>query len=333
MADSNESETKLPDNRLFITSIPKCGTHLLLSLIYRLGFERFDPEDLPYRQALFGELSKTGDIDKAVESAVVGRERALLLGRLDSMPANSVVAHHFPYDPHLAAALKRRKIVSFFMIRDPRDQIISYRNHVLKDPQNKHLRRFESSSPSECYQSLISGSEPLCGLDDSVTSITEQYNRFHGWLSDENTSVICFRHLVGPKGGGTRVRQLVELDRIVARMNANLLKDIDESMRLMFSPKHSLFSKGQIDVWKSEFDEQTKRVFEETARPDLENYFRLLEPAYPTGYEEALLNVRYLRRALLLADRDCSESFRDNIMLQERADLLEKRLKTLSGPH
>ena len=315
--------------KVVVTSVPKCGTHLLLSLLYRMGFQRFDPEDIHYRKAVFKSLAEGVPLAEVSEQAAVVQAREQMLQKIDAMPDDSVVAHHFPFDQILADAFSARGMPVLFMIRDPRAQVVSYRTHVLRDPHNKHLRRFESVPENVVYRWLLDGAAAEESPSDAVTGVVTLYRRFDGWLAHDGTEVIAFNHLVGPKGGGSRVRQLAELEKILFNLHSDFREDADENLRLMFSEKHSLFSVGQAEGWRRKLDKENREVFEREVRPRLIDYMAHLEAGFPSEWDAGEAQAELVRRAHLLAERDWVTSSRQLARCRERAELLERHVKKL----
>jgi hypothetical protein len=177
----------------------------------------------------------------------------------------------------------------------------------LRDKANKHLVRFTRQPKERTYLDLLRGSEAREKDEDKVTSVVELYQRFEGWLDSPGVRTVTFRHLVGARGGSSRLRQLYEADAIARLVAPEPTVDVDECARQMFNEKHSLFVKGQVDAWKEVFTEELNAVFERECRPKLARFMAHIAQNNPPGWESFAADPRSVRRAWWLAERDLAD--------------------------
>lgn len=301
--------------RVFVTSIPKCGTHLLMGFLAALGFRRHVPDDAAYRAAwgnytrlkgLFGDATDPKEMSELDAQVRAGRQK--LVDDLAKASPACLVGHHYSYDPQLLQALVDLDYAIVFMVRDPRDQMISFRNHVLRDQASDQYSRFSRQSAEQTYLDLLYGAPADPKLGVPVTSIVDLYGSFQGWLESPVVHSLAFGHLIGPKGDGLRLRQLYEADRLLARTGYSPQTDPDEELRLMFNPKHSLFVAGRSGQWREEFSPELVHKFEVECGLKLATYMRFLDDECPAGWDDYCGAAHTLRRAFWLAERDLADA-------------------------
>ncbi len=119
--------------RVFLISIPKCGTHLLAEVIKELT-----GKDYVSVGTDINGYSISGSSVKIIKSKINNLNNTFLLG-------------HTTYDPKLVKLLKKMGVATFFIYRDPRDHMVSYAFYVQRPSaplfvhdwvKKNHLMRF-----------------------------------------------------------------------------------------------------------------------------------------------------------------------------------------------
>lgn len=320
--------------KVFLTSIPKCGTHLLLAYLERLGCVRRRCDTGDYRKAVneYRRLEEQaevdalrGEIEQWRSRAAAGRAR--LLEVLRGAPDGVVVAEHCQFEPELHQALRELGYVILFMVRDPRDQVISYCNHVLRDTSHKNHLRFKRQPRQKTYRELLLGAPPEVEGESNVAPVSQLYRFFEGWLEAEGVLTVAFENLVGAKGNSSRLRQLYESDRIAALVEAGSEVQLDECVRAMFDEKHSLFVRGQAGVWRELFDRENKVVFETRCAPAVASYMQVLTRRDSPDWSRFSMDSNNLRRAWRLAERDLADALAARYAERTHVGELERRLE------
>lgn len=316
-----------PVRRILLTSIPKCGTHLMVAYLESMGFRRYRIDTLEYRVALAEQarLLRQG-YDVPELKARIALEREKVVAQLRGVPTGALVADHFQFDPTLADSLRELGYVVLFMYRDPRDQLISYRNHVLREPGHKNYARFARNSLQQTLRELIIGAPAEIPGESNVTSVELLFSQFEPWFTAAGVYSLAFEHLVGAKGNGSRLRQLYEADHLCQLVAPEAADRVDDLVRAMFDEKHSLFVKGQIGVWRGLLDAENQRLFAELVAPGLSSFLERIEGGEPLGWDRFILDARNLRRAWRAAERDLAEMLALRSSAQSRLRALEKKL-------
>lgn len=169
---------------------------------------------------------------------------------------------HAPFSPEMEKLMMERNAVVFFLIRDPRDWVIS----VIKHPPLSGIdiyggpigdRHFANLSFKEKISAIIKGSH-------RYYSAEEVWNRFIGWKDSPVCCTLRFEALLGPRGGMySEKEQLAELRKIAQALHLDIT---DEQLLEAFSSsfgKGIVFSKGKAGAWKEHFEEEHKAQFKE----------------------------------------------------------------------
>ena len=202
---------------------PKTGTHLLIPILRELTHK----------------------------SVYWGRDYEDPIGHLNSVwesnqKQGSFLHLHAPYSAAIEAHLIEKKCVSFFIKRDPRDQIVSLLNHY------KHINWNDKAvelipTDDERLLYMIEGQLRACTLS------------FMGWLTSPVCCVLDFRKLVGKFGGAATEAEAIEELRKVATILRLTISD--NHLRRVYK-KHLgtgwNFFKGKVGSWRDYFNEAHK---------------------------------------------------------------------------
>lgn len=227
--------------RVLCVSIPKAGTHLLeraLCLHPRL-----------YRKLLptltNASLKRWGGLD----------------GLLATVRPGQVIASHLRFDAAFPDALARRRVPVIFLVRDPRDLVISQANYVARRSDHRFNPLFAQRAGSRERLELAIAGDSQHGL----RSVGERLEVYAGWLGTE-ALVVRFEDLVGPGGGGDADRQAGTVRAIYRHVDL----PVDDAFLSrvcgrLFSSESPTFRRGAIGQWRDLFDDELERLFERTA--------------------------------------------------------------------
>ncbi len=237
--------------KILCISIPKSGTHLL---------ERA----LCLHPRLYRKLLPTVN-----DSNIHKWDNFTAL--LDTLHPGQVIVAHSRFTPERLQAIKARNIQCLFLIRDPRDIVVSQTFYILRNCKHPHYQAFLPQTNFKDRVKIAIAGHPPSGL----TSIGQGLALYAGWL-DSGYPVVRFEELIGPQGGGDQTKQLSALRAIY-----NSIIDIDDDWILslskqLFSSASPTFRKGAIGQWKQYFDVEMKNLFKKDAGKGLIQY----------GYEE-----------------------------------------------
>jgi hypothetical protein len=193
---------------------------------------------------------------------------------IDAMRPGEVVISHLYYDAERASALKLRGIKCLFMIRDPRDLVVSQAHYIRRNSRHPLHAHFQ---PIEDFQQrltlCIRGHEPT-----GLPGIGWRLRAFGGWL-EGGALPVRFESLVGPCGGGDSRTQGAALAGIFEHLGQRLdAREIGELSQKTFYDGSPTFRRGATGQWRETFTEKTKAIFKEEAGDQLIRY----------GYEKDL---------------------------------------------
>ena len=240
--------------RILCVTIPKSGTHLL---------ERV----LCLHPRLYRKIVPT-----------LGEPRVLRRGGfaavLDSLRAGQIAVGHLSYRPDRPRSIEERGVRCIFLVRDPRDMVVSRAFYVVADPKHPLREQFlREPDPAKRVRSAIAG-------DGGWPSIDKRLRDFAGWL-DSGALVVRFEDLVGPAGGGDSARQEATLRRIFAHVGVPTSDtQLARIQRRAFSETSPTFRRGSTGEWRRYFDEDTKDLFREAVGDLLARYDYEFEPGW-----------------------------------------------------
>ena len=227
--------------------VPKAGTHLLeRALCLQPGFYR--------------PLVRT-----------VNRGNVHALGGLESLLARlkggQVLPAHVPWSAEAQAAASRAGVRLLFLIRDPRDILVSDVFYIMRTPGHPQ-HRLIAGLPSlrERLLARITGN-----VEYRLEPMDEMLEAYSGWL-DSPALTLRFEDLVGPAGGGSGAAQ----QRVLASLQVHLDPDGKAGWGglagLLHSDLSPTFHRGLIGRWREHFDSEVKEAFKKAAGWSLARY-------------------------------------------------------------
>jgi hypothetical protein len=232
--------------RLFLNSIPKSGTHLLQQIVLGMPNLRIQTNGQYYE----GYPSQLNDQFK----------------RLRSMKPGEVGAGHVYYSDTWAHTLRRLKIKSIFIVRDPRDSVVSLMHFIVNQHPQHELHPYFVNQLQTSKQRFLTLIHGVRTQNVDYPGVVEWHDRFLRWRSDPNILTIKYEDLMtNPQ---TRKKTLEKIFDFVwkGRTPPYPKPIMIQLMENHIDPKKSAtFRKGQIGNWKHEFDNETKQVFKEVA--------------------------------------------------------------------
>lgn len=243
------------ENEIIVVSIPKSGTHLVSKCLKLLTkkinhqVEAFPKNDIDLKDYFF--------------------------------------LNHLKYTEDNKINYIKDKYIKFFVIRDPRDQIVSYaywgelllknnyeifkQMHESPETQNENfidLYAYKDLSFDALITELIingkyyyNGFPPYpyqtCGIKDF-------YNSYLQWQKTPGFYTVKFENLVGEQGGGSKEIQINEIRNIAKHLNREYSEEeIQMVAESLFG--RQTFREGKIGSWKKHFTEEHKKLFKEVA--------------------------------------------------------------------
>ena len=231
--------------RILANSIPKAGTHLLARCL----------EQFP------------GLIDSGTHFEP-GTEAGELTTALDHLSPGSFATAHLPYRRERAGVLDAADVVHALIVRDPRDVVVSHFHYVTYRSINHRLHDHFNRLPDDgarLMASIRGVDAASAGLERGLEDIGQRFRRYLRWR-DHDCCLVRFRYLIGPRGGGSRSRQIEEIQRLASHLGIELgPRDLERVLERAFFTKSTTFRRGVVGDWQNHFAEEHKTAFKEIA--------------------------------------------------------------------
>ena len=242
---------------LFGNSVPKSGTHLLAQI-----------------------LSAFPEIGLAVERGMgpvltferqTGRERTTseLLHDLRQLGPGDVCFGHVIAAAEVRQYWRERNVAHYFMLRDPRDVVISHAFYIAdKATQNVHHAYYKSlGSLEERIRVSIQGRPDWQGAGGEVVSfpdINARYQRYLDWLGEPDICVLRFEEFLQ-----AREENLGKMLDYAVQRGFRLKQSRGQAIQTLaaaIQPKKSFtFRKGEAGNWREHFTAEHKEIFKQVA--------------------------------------------------------------------
>ncbi len=233
---------------MFANSFPKSGTHLLTQVL----------EGFP----LIGPAVNSGLPAITTFRADTGHQRPMadILKDLQRLLPGDVAFGHLHALPEVTALLTRNGVASFFILRDPRDVVISHVHYITEmEPDHIHHRYYTQelhNFDQRLRTSIMGLPDPQIPFPD----IRQRFDPFVSWLEQPSVLVLRFEDFV--------IQREIELTRVLDHaLSAGFPLRISrpEALRLLdqnINPSRSpTFRSGKIGGWKSQFNLENKQLF------------------------------------------------------------------------
>lgn len=191
---------------------------------------------------------------------------------LNRCEKNGTFCHmHITADEKYQKALQTRKYKVLFLMRDPRDQLLSM-YYYIRDRHWVYNRlsmqtRFAGMSFDHQIDEMITGRQ----LGTCVPKVLIGWKMPWMFFTRPEVYTAHYENLVGPKGGGSREAQLAELAGIAQFLSLKVSPRALEAIAdvLYGKPGEATFHTGQIGGWKNAFTELHKDHFKEVFGDEL----------------------------------------------------------------
>jgi hypothetical protein len=219
-----------------IHSIPKCGTHFIQKTLTEItGRATYS----------FGHIN---------ESVLSQNEQE-----------TRILRFHSPYTQEQATILKNHKTKLISMIRDPRDALVSLVVYMRHFKGKGILRDFFFVSPR--FDEMSFDEQLTSVMTEPKSNYIEFYKARLKWSRSPRTYSVRYENLVGSKGGGDDLLQLIEIYNICRHIGEE--KSIEECLEIgqRIYNKHGdevvdgeIFEHAQVGSWKLFFNEEHKKI-------------------------------------------------------------------------
>ncbi|MFB5615351.1 MAG: hypothetical protein ACE5RI_09745 [Candidatus Nitrosomaritimum yanchengensis] len=232
---------------IILISVPKCGTHLAIACIKAItGFS-------------FSFSKHSG--------------RSWISFESEDLKA-PFLARHAIYSPEHDQLIKQHKSIGILILRDPRDQCISW--YAFLANQNPDiwpglpLNNFKDfiSTWIQDTSTLYSSKTSMGWYDKKILSfkgIDDLYYKYLPWMHNTSFYTTTFEKLVGPQGGGSHELQVQEIINIAEHLGYSITEERAIQITQTLFGDGITFRKGQIGAWKKHFMPEHKEIFKQVA--------------------------------------------------------------------
>jgi hypothetical protein len=232
---------------IFGNSMPKSGSHLLLQILKGMSS--------------LGPFVETGG----------GPVRTITIkGRLRPQAEISADLRRFwPGDigwgylratPENIACLARPDWASYFILRDPRDMLVSHVYYASDMYEGHGMHAYYQTLPFEQRLAVAIG-----GIDNGtlkLPNVRTRYERMLAFFDQPRILTIHFEDLI-LKREQTLGAMLDHLERAGFRPEMERAQAVEVLMEAINPKKSSTFRKGRVGDWKEHFSAEHKRLFKE----------------------------------------------------------------------
>ena len=237
---------------LFANSFPKSGTHLLTQVLQ--GLTQISPAVESGLPAIITFDGPTGQ----------PRPVADILRDLRRLRPGDIAYGHLHALPEVVAHLTAPGAAPFFILRDPRDVVVSHVHYVTEmEPNHVHHAwyRDELSNFDERLRTSISG---LPDLEIPFPDIRGRFDPYMGWLNAPEVLVLFYEDFITH-----REQTLLRVLNHARSRGLKLHVGEQEALRVLESAinprKSPTFRSGKIGKWREAFNDAHKALFKEIA--------------------------------------------------------------------
>lgn len=248
--------------RVIANSIPKAGTHLLMSTLDAVPGLRFSGMHFGYGELTSPEevsaRRRLADLDKAI-------------GRLGTA---QYMMGHIRCRPEVVALLAARGCRNLVCIRDPRDIALSWAMFLKSNTRHPLHARLMATYPDfdDLLQVVITGAPSGQNGGPNgpeLPSLSNHLDRYLGWLDEPDSCVVRYEDLIGPRGGGSEDAQLAAVERILQFIGAAKAEQAAVADSV-YSTTSATFRRGQIGSWRAEMPARHQALIQERCGDQLQ---------------------------------------------------------------
>ncbi len=242
--------------RVFVNSIPKAGTHLLTSELDRIT---------PLQNCrLHLNAAQLGTND-AADGGAPSINKESLSHQIGTVRGSQYFTGHLPWSVELQSVLSSADISSIFILRDPRDILVS-RYHYVTALRRHHLHDFLTSvsdKPVDVYRKLVLGHEGA----PFIRPMRHMLRQYLPWQAASGVLTVRFEDLVGARGGGNDAIKQLWLEKIAGHIGVALN---NRQFEPSAPPKKTpTLRKGKAGAWSDELPSEIASLIDEECGPEM----------------------------------------------------------------
>ena len=243
---------------LFANSFPKSGTHLLTQVL--VGFTRIGPAVDSGFPAIVTYQGNTGR----------ARPEQEILDDFNRLLPGDITYGHVHAFPQVVEYVSRGKFAPYFILRDPRDVVVSH-VHYVTEMESRHIHHAyynkELHNFDERLATSITGipvGDPANRSGHPLSDIYHRFKPYLGWLDKPEVLVLRFEEFIA---NGEKTLGRVYDHAITRGFKANCEREtgiriLGEGINPQASPT---FRSGKAGGWQAAFTDEHKRLFKEVS--------------------------------------------------------------------
>lgn len=248
---------------LFANSFPKSGTHLLTQILQ--GFSAIGPAVDSGLPAIVSFDGKTGS----------PRREAEIVSDLQRLLPGDIAYGHVHALPGTIDILTQEKFATFFIVRDPRDVVVSH-VHYITEMADRHIHHayFIQNLPdfSARLAASIAGVSAhdlrsvgiLETKDRELPDIRSRFEPFMSWLDYSQIKLIRFEDLIQDRR--SQLKAIIDHACGHGFQLSSPEQAVLDILENHINPQKSpTFRSGKTGGWKVSFSPQHKQLFKEVS--------------------------------------------------------------------
>ncbi len=231
-----------------LNSIPKSGTHLLKQILLGIPGMQHHPD-----KGMFGHYQY---------------QTAKHLENIRNLSHNEFANGHLFYTSEWESFFNELKLKQIFVLRDPRDIVVSYAYFIPTLPIHPLYSTFqqEGFTHKDRIKFLIEGGQPITKTKYVQPDVSEWFTSFSKWSERENVFTVKFEDLTS-----SHLKRIQTVHRIVKFLwdeqpvpftRPVMVGKMIQNINPETSPT---YRKGKIGGWKEEFDKELITLFKQYA--------------------------------------------------------------------
>ena len=235
IASSDQDYLKNPP--IFVNSLPKSGTHLLMQVARQLPNKKYYGSFIAQTPSLTLKERSASDISMKIAAIVPGE----------------VLAGHLHFSTETSLALARANVFNLFIWRDPRDVLISEAHYLSKMNRWHAMHR----SFKACRNARERIALALEG-DGSMRypNARERVGAYMGWRSDANCIVVRFEDLINPETREAEIQRIRVSYAQRAQIDVSEVTALETLVAAIAPERSHTFNRGEAERWRTDMTEQ-----------------------------------------------------------------------------
>lgn len=247
--------------KILANSLPKSGTHVLTRILDLSGFQG---NNLHFSSVMTRRGSRNPiKIIKNILTTSRNEKNGFCLD-LDGnnylkekylkmyfniFNENTYSQAHLPYAENLENILEDNNIKMLYIIRDPRDVLVSHFHHHLRDKSydGYKLMNLKENDKDRILLSLYGFNH---NTNYPTLSLKERVNRSKGWYFSRNKNIcaIKFEDIIGLEGSSSEEKQIESIQKIENFLNLEKNFLLQQKNKI-YHQNAETFRKGQVKDW------------------------------------------------------------------------------------